>query len=111
MARVDEKVDDLRGDVEEIKSDVKDITARPGKKVGQAGGGGDRGGRFRPGRQPPGSYSQVGAKIAGQGIGPVRLNAYALFSQWVFIHLTSSKICLADKVFLHSLNFGKTFVL
>ena len=32
MARVDEKVDDLRGDVEEIKSDVKDITARPGKK-------------------------------------------------------------------------------
>ena len=32
MARVDEKVDDLRGDVEEIKSDVKDITAHPGRK-------------------------------------------------------------------------------
>ena len=32
MARVDEKVDDLRGDVEEIKSDVKDIAARPGRK-------------------------------------------------------------------------------
>ena len=32
MARVNEKVDGLCGDVEEIKKDVKDITSRPGKK-------------------------------------------------------------------------------
>lgn len=31
MARVDEKVDGLEGDVKEIKSDVKAISARPGK--------------------------------------------------------------------------------
>ena len=70
MARVDEKVDDLRGDVEEIKSDVKDITARPGKKWDKLAAAVIGGGRFRPGRQPPGSYSQVGAKIAGRGLAP-----------------------------------------
>lgn len=31
MARVDEKVDGLESDVKEIKSDVKEITARPGR--------------------------------------------------------------------------------
>ncbi|MCI1955380.1 MAG: hypothetical protein LKJ21_03265 [Oscillospiraceae bacterium] len=31
MARVDEKVDGLESDVKEIKTDVKGITARPGR--------------------------------------------------------------------------------
>jgi t-SNARE complex subunit (syntaxin) len=47
MARVDEKVDGLESDVREIKTDVKGITARPGRRwdklvaaiIGAAGAG------------------------------------------------------------------------